>query len=156
APQRADDRRAQEPGIRDQGAGNRCAGRRRLQARHGGGSVSPGEVRRRCGAFFSPPPLRGRVRVGGKEHSGCRRSFPPPTPALPHKGGGRKIAEDTMSTMSEAITRSGIYLPRPGVPREDVIDLETVTIKFGSFTAVDRVSLRVGRGEVFGLLGPNG
>src|SRR5262245_1066945 len=61
-----------------------------------------------------------------------------------------------MSTTSEAITRSGIYFPQPGVTREDVIDLEDVTIKFGSFTAVDRVSLRVERGEVFGLLGPNG
>jgi len=37
-----------------------------------------------------------------------------------------------------------------------VIDVEDVTIKFGAFTAVDRVSMRVGRGEVFGLLGPNG
>jgi ABC-type multidrug transport system ATPase subunit len=31
-----------------------------------------------------------------------------------------------------------------------------VTIRFGSFTAVDRVSLTVAPGEVFGLLGPNG
>jgi ABC-2 type transport system ATP-binding protein len=31
-----------------------------------------------------------------------------------------------------------------------------VSIRFGSFTAVDRVSLTVAPGEVFGLLGPNG
>jgi ABC-2 type transport system ATP-binding protein len=37
-----------------------------------------------------------------------------------------------------------------------VIDLREVTIRFGSFTAVDRVSLTVAPGEVFGLLGPNG
>jgi ABC-2 type transport system ATP-binding protein len=36
------------------------------------------------------------------------------------------------------------------------ITIENVTIRFGSFTAVDRVSLTVGPGEVFGLLGPNG
>jgi ABC-2 type transport system ATP-binding protein len=36
------------------------------------------------------------------------------------------------------------------------LDLRDVTIRFGSFTAVDRVSLSVAPGEVFGLLGPNG
>jgi ABC-2 type transport system ATP-binding protein len=39
---------------------------------------------------------------------------------------------------------------------DDVISVEDVTIKFGTFTAVDRVSLTVSPGEVFGLLGPNG
>jgi len=39
---------------------------------------------------------------------------------------------------------------------EPVIDIRDLTIRFGSFTAVDRVSLQVERGEVFGLLGPNG
>src|SRR5438477_2005068 len=37
-----------------------------------------------------------------------------------------------------------------------VIEVRDVTIKFGTFTAVDRVSLNVERSEVFGLLGPNG
>ena len=37
-----------------------------------------------------------------------------------------------------------------------VIDVRGATIRFGSFTAVDRVSLTVAPGEVFGLLGPNG
>ncbi len=37
-----------------------------------------------------------------------------------------------------------------------VISVRDVTIKFGTFTAVDRVALSVERGEVFGLLGPNG
>ncbi len=41
----------------------------------------------------------------------------------------------------------------PDVP---VIDARNVTIRFGRLTAVDAVSLDVGHGEVFGLLGPNG
>jgi ABC-2 type transport system ATP-binding protein len=37
-----------------------------------------------------------------------------------------------------------------------VIDVRGATIRFGTFTAVDHVSLSVAPGEVFGLLGPNG
>src|SRR5438132_5409065 len=37
-----------------------------------------------------------------------------------------------------------------------VIDLEDVTRKFGPKLALDRVSLRVPRGIVFGLVGANG
>jgi ABC-2 type transport system ATP-binding protein len=37
-----------------------------------------------------------------------------------------------------------------------VIDIHDATVRFGRFTAVDRVSFDVGAGEVFGLLGPNG
>jgi ABC-type multidrug transport system ATPase subunit len=36
------------------------------------------------------------------------------------------------------------------------VEVRGVTVRFGPFTAVDRVSLTVGHGEVFGLLGPNG
>jgi ABC-2 type transport system ATP-binding protein len=36
------------------------------------------------------------------------------------------------------------------------IDAHGVTVRFGHITAVNRVSLQVAQGEVFGLLGPNG
>jgi ABC-2 type transport system ATP-binding protein len=36
------------------------------------------------------------------------------------------------------------------------ITIDNATIRFGSFTAVDNVSLEIHPGEVFGLLGPNG
>jgi ABC-2 type transport system ATP-binding protein len=37
-----------------------------------------------------------------------------------------------------------------------MIELRHVTKKFGSFTAVDDVSLRIEKGQFFGFLGPNG
>jgi ABC-2 type transport system ATP-binding protein len=39
---------------------------------------------------------------------------------------------------------------------EAVVDLQDLTKRFGSHTAVDRLSLQVQRGEVLALLGPNG
>jgi len=37
-----------------------------------------------------------------------------------------------------------------------MIEIDHLTKRFGSFTAVDDVSLTVARGEIFGFLGPNG
>lgn len=37
-----------------------------------------------------------------------------------------------------------------------LIDIQGLTRRFGRFTAVDRVSFKVARGEVLGFLGPNG
>jgi ABC-2 type transport system ATP-binding protein len=37
-----------------------------------------------------------------------------------------------------------------------IIDARDVTVRFGTFTAVNRASFQVAGGEVFGLLGPNG
>ena len=39
---------------------------------------------------------------------------------------------------------------------DHLIQTEGLTKRFGSFTALNKVSLNIGRGEVFGLLGPNG
>lgn len=36
------------------------------------------------------------------------------------------------------------------------VDIEDLVKTFGAFTAVDRISLQVRRGEIFGFLGPNG
>ncbi|MFZ7120818.1 MAG: ABC transporter ATP-binding protein [Eubacteriaceae bacterium] len=36
------------------------------------------------------------------------------------------------------------------------IEIENLTKKFGSFTAVDKVSFKVPKGKIFGFLGPNG
>lgn len=37
-----------------------------------------------------------------------------------------------------------------------MIKINDVTKTFGAFTAVDRVSLEIKDGEIFGFLGPNG
>lgn len=37
-----------------------------------------------------------------------------------------------------------------------VIEIDELVVRFGSFTAVDRLSLSVERGQLFGFLGPNG
>src|ERR1035437_4605027 len=39
---------------------------------------------------------------------------------------------------------------------DTVLDIQTLTRRFGTFTAVDAVTLSVNAGEVFGLLGSNG
>jgi len=44
----------------------------------------------------------------------------------------------------------------PDPSQDDGITVEDVTRDFGKVRALDRVSLRVPRGEIYGLLGPNG
>jgi len=40
--------------------------------------------------------------------------------------------------------------------RDHVLEVGNLTVTYGSFTAVDGVSLHINQGEIFGLLGPNG
>src|SRR3954470_13986290 len=42
------------------------------------------------------------------------------------------------------------------MPPETMIECEGLTKRFGHFTAVDHVSLKVAKGSIFGFLGPNG
>ena len=46
--------------------------------------------------------------------------------------------------------------PRPEGKSEIAIDAKGLTRRFGSFTAVDQVTLSIERGEIFGFLGSNG
>jgi len=46
--------------------------------------------------------------------------------------------------------------PRDVADGPPVIEATNLTCRFGDFTAVDRVSFQIGRGEIFGFLGSNG
>jgi ABC-2 type transport system ATP-binding protein len=47
--------------------------------------------------------------------------------------------------------------PQPaGAPNAPAVVIENLVKRFGSFTAVDGISLSVSKGEIFGFLGPNG
>ncbi len=49
-----------------------------------------------------------------------------------------------------------IPLPATGDAAEIAIEADGLTMRFGDFVAVDQVSLRIGRGEIFGFIGSNG
>jgi ABC-type uncharacterized transport system ATPase subunit len=46
--------------------------------------------------------------------------------------------------------------PRPVTGPEAAIEVSDLVKRFGSFTAVDRLTFSVQPGEIFGFLGPNG
>ncbi|RSC21415.1 ABC transporter ATP-binding protein/permease [Agrobacterium sp. FDAARGOS_525] len=50
-----------------------------------------------------------------------------------------------------------IIPPRPEAANQEIaIEAQNLTMRFGTFTAVDNVSFRIPRGEIFGFLGSNG
>jgi len=52
--------------------------------------------------------------------------------------------------------RALVIPPRQARDVEAAIEADNLTRRFGDFTAVDRVSFRIERGEIFGFLGSNG
>ena len=62
-----------------------------------------------------------------------------------------------LTTRESADPVPDILIPDAAHPEtQDTVQLRNVTCRFGTFTAVDDVSLTVREGEVFGFLGPNG
>jgi ribosome-dependent ATPase len=64
----------------------------------------------------------------------------------------RRDGRDERGQHQEVIVR-----PRTeAADKTPVIEAEGLTRRFGDFVAVDPVSFRIGRGEIFGFLGSNG
>lgn len=78
--------------------------------------------------------------------------------------GARSMEDVFVAVVSGGEARGGGLRERPAAPPRPrgapdggpAVRLEGLTKAFGEFVAVDGVSLSVGRGEVFGFLGPNG
>ena len=82
------------------------------------------------------------------------------TPAeLPARTGTKSLEEAFISLLPEEMRRGHhelIVPPRPPGDHEVIIEAHGLTQKFGDFVAVDHVSFRIERGEIFGFLGANG
>ncbi len=82
------------------------------------------------------------------------------TPAeLPARTGTRSLEEAFIALLPEEM-RSGhkelVVPPRPAGDKEIIIESHDLTQQFGDFVAVDHVSMKIERGEIFGFLGANG
>jgi ribosome-dependent ATPase len=82
------------------------------------------------------------------------------TPAeLKARGGAPTLDEAFVNLLPEA-KRAGhqavVVPPRAVIEGPPAIEAEGLTQRFGKFTAVDHVSFRIERGEIFGFLGSNG
>jgi len=82
------------------------------------------------------------------------------TPAeLPARTGTSSLEEAFISLLPEEMRQGHKDLtvpPRDPGAREVIIESEGLTQKFGDFVAVDHVTMRIERGEIFGFLGANG
>lgn len=83
------------------------------------------------------------------------------TPAELLKRTGCETLEQAFIALRPEAQRAG-YRPLEIVPRapsteaDVAIEARNLTMRFGDFTAVDRVNFRIQRGEIFGFLGSNG
>ncbi|KAA6183477.1 ribosome-associated ATPase/putative transporter RbbA [Thiohalocapsa marina] len=80
--------------------------------------------------------------------------------ALLAQSGGRTLEEAFIRLLPrEQLAGHRPMQSRPGAAAEDAdtaIEARGLSMRFGGFTAVDRVSFHIRRGEIFGFLGSNG
>ncbi|WP_372617191.1 ribosome-associated ATPase/putative transporter RbbA [Falsiroseomonas sp.] len=80
-------------------------------------------------------------------------------PELRAQAGAATLEEAFVALLPEAARHGAKRLeipPRPETEEEPAIVAEGLTRRFGDFVAVDHVSFRIARGEIFGFLGSNG
>jgi len=82
------------------------------------------------------------------------------SPAQLKETTGARTVEDAFIALLPERRRDGhteLHIPpRRSVDAEPVISARGLTCRFGDFTAVDRVSFTIERGEIFGFVGSNG
>jgi len=82
------------------------------------------------------------------------------TPALLKARNQVPTLEEAYAALLPAVRdhedRAAAPLPPARAADVPVIEAESLTRRFGDFTAVDHVDFRILRGEIFGFLGPNG
>ena len=79
---------------------------------------------------------------------------------LKARGGAKSTLDEAFINLLPPAKRAGheavIVRPRRVIEGPPAIEAEGLTCRFGRFTAVDHVSFRIERGEIFGFLGSNG
>ena len=80
--------------------------------------------------------------------------------ALMQRTGSKNLEHCFVNLLPEEKRKGHVELvipPRPVSDKPEIaIEAHGLTQRFGSFTAVDRVSMKIERGEIFGFLGSNG
>jgi ribosome-dependent ATPase len=78
---------------------------------------------------------------------------------LPARTGTRSLEQAFIALLPEEMRHGHQELvvpPRPPGAQEVIIESRDLTQRFGDFVAVDHVTMRIERGEIFGFLGANG
>ena len=109
------------------------------------------------GAVSRPPEPPSRGQVASNECGAGRECQRFPSPTWRDRVGGRQNAAPVVvDSGSLPLRGEGRGSMNTSVRMPNVIEVEHLVKRFGSFTAVNDLSFTVGEGEVFGLLGSNG